>query len=211
MLGASEILHGLGLALGSTNATAGAVAYQLAAHSHEWAMRLWSGGEFDLLQAEFYQGYARRSKVSGRTSALMWRMLTPSRMGPLPFGDHVLDRFNGRRADSSALGPRPIFSRAIRINSSAGPISIRRSIQTKRRTFRRCFYRSTTAPYCRGTTSLRSARTTGGTRTITRSTGSRRSDRFTLFNIRRGSQGAAGARAVHDRALRFQYPCRSHC
>ena len=143
MLGSPDVLTGADVALHSINATVGCGRVRMAANSH-CRLRVTRGGEFGLVQGEFYQGYARRREGLGRRLGVDVAFAHSESDGSIPFGDHEFDRFNGR-LQLADLSRKPTFSRAIRISSSAGRICIRRSTRTKRRTSRRCCSRSTIA------------------------------------------------------------------
>jgi vitamin B12 transporter len=95
MLGAPEVMTGADLALRSTNATSGAVAYQWRPIRTAGAASV-GGGEFGLTQAEFYQGYSRPTTSSGRRIGADVAWAHSDSDGSVRFGDHVLDRFNAR-------------------------------------------------------------------------------------------------------------------
>lgn len=95
MLGAPEIVSGADLALRSTNATSGAVAYQWRPiRTGGWAS--FGAGEFGLAQAEFYQGFLSESSDKGRRIGADVSLAHSNSNGSIPFGDHEYHRFNAR-------------------------------------------------------------------------------------------------------------------
>lgn len=95
MLGAPGIVTGAELAAGSTNATAGTVASGWRPIGTVGAASA-GGGEFGLVQAEFYQGYASEVELGGRRLAADVAWAHSDSDGAVPFGDHSLDRVNAR-------------------------------------------------------------------------------------------------------------------
>lgn len=93
MLGKPDVLTGVALGLGTTNATVGAVAYAWRPiQAHGFAQV--GGGEDGLWRGELYQGY-RDSAIWGGVGFDIDLAHSESN-GPIPFGDHRFDRVNGR-------------------------------------------------------------------------------------------------------------------
>lgn len=95
MLGAPRIETGLDVAVGSTNATVGAVAYPWRRIVNGGVVSL-GGGEFGLLQGEFYQGFVSDRRWDGREVAADVAWAHSESDGAVRFGDHKLDRVNAR-------------------------------------------------------------------------------------------------------------------
>jgi outer membrane receptor protein involved in Fe transport len=95
MLGAPRITTGAELALESTNATAGAVAYAWRPIRDAGAASL-GGGQFGLTQAEFYQGYTSDHTLFGGRLAADVAWAHSDADGSIRYGDHVFDRVNAR-------------------------------------------------------------------------------------------------------------------
>ncbi|MEO6005286.1 MAG: TonB-dependent receptor [Opitutus sp.] len=95
MLGAPEILTGADLAFHATNATAGSVAYQWRRIQTQGSATV-GGGQFGLLEGEFYQGYSSVLGNGGRTLGADVAWAHSDANGSIPYGDHVLNRFNAR-------------------------------------------------------------------------------------------------------------------
>ncbi|HWL14103.1 MAG TPA: TonB-dependent receptor [Opitutus sp.] len=109
MLGAPQIVTGPDLALQSTNATVGAVASSWR-RIRDTGHASIGAGEFNLFQAELYQGYVR--SIGGRGASLgadiAWAHSESD--GAVTFGDHQLDRINGRLQFVSAAGQTDLFA-----------------------------------------------------------------------------------------------------
>lgn len=109
MLGAPEILTGAELAMGSTNATAGTVAYR-------WrpirtaGMASIGAGDFGLLQGDVYQGYVSPEKFGGRTLAADAAWAHSDADGAIPNGDHRFNRVNGRVQLAGATSQTDLFA-----------------------------------------------------------------------------------------------------
>lgn len=100
MLSPPRILTGSDLAAGTTNATTGGVAY-------DWrpietaGNAMVGGGEFGLTLAEFYQGYRFPGEVAGGHVGADVAWAHSDSDGAVPYGDHVLNRVDGRIQFSS--------------------------------------------------------------------------------------------------------------
>jgi len=95
MLGAPRIETGMGVAVGSTNATVGAVAYPWRRIVNAGGSSV-GGGEYGLLQGEFYQGFVSDETWGGRDVALDVAWAHSEADGAVQWGDHELDRVNAR-------------------------------------------------------------------------------------------------------------------
>ncbi len=109
MLGAPRIATGLDVAVGSTNATVGAVAYPWRRIVNTGAASV-GGGEFGLMQGEFYQGVVTDERWGGRSVAMDVAWAHSESDGAVAFGDHELDRVNARLQLSGGGGQTDMFA-----------------------------------------------------------------------------------------------------
>ncbi len=109
MLGAPEIVTGFDVAMASTNATVGAIAYPWRRISTTGAASV-GGGEFGLVQGEFYQGVATGAEWLGREVAVDVAWAHSESDGGVPYGDHELDRVNARLQLSGRGSQTDVFA-----------------------------------------------------------------------------------------------------
>ena len=185
MISAPRILTGVDNALGGFNADVGTIAY-------DW-QRIRARGEMTVAAGQ-YDSYARQPLPRGRERHARGRPHPGGRRRGVAF-DFGRLRAVWRSSISSATtcacnSPgrlrRPTCSTATRRSSSAGPTSTRRSVPTKPRIWRPCWWRSTTAPAGARATGWRPASSGGATRTTTRSIASRPSGRCIRTSTPRG-------------------------
>ncbi|HYP16558.1 MAG TPA: TonB-dependent receptor, partial [Opitutus sp.] len=109
MLGAPSVVVGADLAANGLNATTGLVAYPWRRIRNTGAAAV-GGGEFGLVQGEFYQGYTTAADTVGRSVAADVAWAHSEADGALPYGDHVLDRVNGRLQLATASSQTDLFA-----------------------------------------------------------------------------------------------------
>ncbi len=109
MLGAPRIATGLDVAVGSTNATVGAVAYPWRRIVNAGAASV-GAGEFGLFQSEFYQGVVTGATWGGQAIAMDVAWAHSESDGAVRFGDHELDRVNARLQLSGGGGQTDLFA-----------------------------------------------------------------------------------------------------
>jgi hypothetical protein len=109
MLGSPEVVTGADLARFSTNATAGSVAYQWRAIETAGFSAL-GGGEFGLVQGEFYQGYTQPINKAGTRLGMDLAYAHSDANGSIRFGDHVVDRMNARIQLSTPTSQTDLFA-----------------------------------------------------------------------------------------------------
>lgn len=108
MLGSPDVLTGTELALRSTNATSGSVAYQWRPIRTGGTASM-GAGEFGLLQGEFHQAYSRSIGGERRIGAdVAWAHSDSN--GSIPYGDHAFDRFNARIQLSDTASQTDFFA-----------------------------------------------------------------------------------------------------
>jgi outer membrane receptor protein involved in Fe transport len=95
MLGAPQIVTGAANALGTTNATAGTVAYGWRPIRTVGTAAV-GAGEYGLVEGEFYQGYRSEQTIAGRRLGADVAWAHSDANGSIPHGDHVLNRVNAR-------------------------------------------------------------------------------------------------------------------
>jgi hypothetical protein len=109
MLGAPQIVTGADIAAGSTNATTGAIVYPWRRIVTAGAASV-GGGEFGLVQGEFYQGVATDAVWLGRAVAMDVAWAHSESDGAVPWGDHELDRVNARLQLSGGGAQTDVFA-----------------------------------------------------------------------------------------------------
>ncbi len=95
MLGAPEVRVGSDLALGQTNATAGAVAYTWRQVAGQGALQL-GAGPHALWRADLYQGASAGGSGGGPVFGIDVAVAHSESDGPLAYSDHRFDRLNAR-------------------------------------------------------------------------------------------------------------------
>jgi hypothetical protein len=109
MLAEPQVLTGVDNALEGFNANVGAISYgwRPIATRGEIALGL---GNHDLERQSFYQGYASRAKIAGRTVAADTEFSRSSGDGTIPYGDHDFYRINGRVQLAGAGSQTDLFA-----------------------------------------------------------------------------------------------------
>lgn len=95
MLGAPSVLTGADLALRTSNATAGAVAYDWRPIRNGGALQVGSGPH-ELWRGDAYAGWVGGSVAAGRRTGVDVALAHSESAGPIAFGDHEFDRVNVR-------------------------------------------------------------------------------------------------------------------
>lgn len=108
MLGAPEVLTGVDVAAGTTNATAGAVAYTWRPIRTRGLFQA-AAGPHGLWRTDLYQGYTR-ARGEGRAVGFDVSAAHSESNGPIAYGDHEFNRITGRMQWRGALSQTDLFA-----------------------------------------------------------------------------------------------------